>query len=790
MLNDTMTERPSIPIAQIDPRFERWRKIRIPIYGGIGLVVIIIAGLLIHSCMVARTIRSELDRAEELASLDTIEAHVEALRIVESLYGDHPSHEAILERYAWQRLLYALRVGPSEPHIQEAQKAVNALGPSVREPLVVSTRAGLLLVAGEALGAETLSREALEAAPTCRECGFVYALTLDALDRSAEAVPILDRARQGIPPFIPALAAETQMLREQGRFDEAQNALVVLSKIGSGHRGAVVEGVLLALDRASAVSATAGGEVVPQLEKHLSAVTVEDTYERRAAFRHYAEGRIALLKGDSARAAQELGAASKVLVKDQRLAMWRARALRMAGRHLEAVKTLEPFPNIPDTDLDVLIVRAELLMDLYRTTDVAPTIAVLASKQVKGASLLEGRRLLWSGAPSKAIKHLNAALREGSEEAALDLIEARLELGQAREIRTLVHKGGLSEPVKSCADGMIHYLRGSYKRVRSKFRESAKAGGRCGTSLEGRLLIGTREGEGLVKRLTNVLAAREDLRDRVALGRAKFRVEGAAAAREELDRVRKLAPQSVSVLGELTEAYEELGLFDEAFEVASEGMKRTNDDPRLLAIAVRLKRRSGQLDEAERLAKEGLKAHSSEKALLVELAAIHLEQRRFVAADKAISEAVEHGPYFSEAVCLRARIQERRGFARDAQIELSKSIVKAISRVGVVETADAKACLAGHYVRRGTPSLAKARANINDLRRRGLIWAEIPYTSGVIAERQRETENAIRSYRDALEIDIAHRKSWYRLARMKRLTDDDRATFERLWPGQDPRKAP
>lgn len=790
MMSEAMTERPSIPIAQIDPRFERWRRIRIPIYGGIALIVIIVAGLLVHSCMVARNISSELDRAEELASLDTIEAHVEALRIVESLHSDHPNHEAILERYAWQRLLYALRVGPAEPHIQEAQKAVDALGPSVRDPLVVSTRAGLLLVNGEAPGAETLSREALEVAPTCRECGFVYALTLDALDRSAEAVPVLDRSRQGIPPFIPALAAETQMLREQGRFDEAQNALVVLSKIGSGHRGAVVEGVLLALDRASAASPTAGRELVPQLEKHLSAVTVEDTYQRRAAFKHYAEGRILLLKGDSAGAARELGAAAKILTKDQRLAMWQARALRKAGRHLEAVKTLEPFPNTPDTDTDVLVVRAEVLMDLYRTEDVAPTIAVLARMKVKGASLLEGRRLYWSGQPTKAIKHLNAALREGHEEAALDLIEARIELGQAREVRTLVNKSTFSEPVKSCAAGMIQYLRGSYRKVRSELRDAAKSGGRCGTSLEGRLLVGTGESKALVKGLSSALAVREDLRDRVALGRAMFRTEGAVAARQELDRVRKLAPQSVNVWGELTLAYEELGLLDEAFEVAVEGMKRTKGNPRLLALAVHLKRRAGQLDEAKRLVKEGLKAQAREEALLIELAAINLEQRRYVVADTAISEAVKNGPYFSEAACLRAKIQERRGFARDAQIELSKAIAQAVTRVGVVETADAKACLAEHYIRRGTPSLAKARANVNFLRRRGLIWPEIPYLSGVIAERQRETDNAVRNYREALEIDVAHRKSWQRLARLKRLTDDDRATFERLWPGQDPTKSP
>jgi Tfp pilus assembly protein PilF len=198
-------------------------------------------------------------------------------------------------------------------------------------------------------------------------------------------------------------------------------------------------------------------------------------------------------------------------------------------------------------------------------------------------------------------------------------------------------------------------------------------------------------------------------------------------------------------------------------------------------------REAGRLDEAEQLLAEPLKRSPSSIPLTIEQAAILLAQKRYVQAEKLVGPAVVPGLHYADGACLLAKIQERRGFLRDAQIELAKSLARALPGTGAVKAAPAQACLARAYISSGVPSLGKAEAKVNEMRRQGVIWADVPTIAGQIAERQREPDTAEEQYRKALVLDVAHRPAWDALAALDVLTPEDLETFHRLWPGQEPR---
>lgn len=778
--------RPStVPLLEVDPRFVRRKKI-IRIVSIVTAVVLLIAlVVLIHSCVVARGIREDLATASELSCLDTIEAHQKALQLVDGLYEDYPDHEKIRARYAWQHFLTALRVGPVGEHVKAARGAVEAAGEGPQPAILAAAKIGLDALEGDATAAATRAHALLEQAETCRECGLVYAYALMKSGRSAEAGAILDAARRGQPPFIPALAMLTETLRRQGRYAEARNALTLMTKLAPNHQGTVVEQVLVAIGDASA----SGGEptkLAASLAPRLAAVKIDDAHPRRALIKHFADGRLAYLSGNDDAAVAAFGAALTLDAGHQDSATWRAKALRRAGKQLAALESLRAYPDEAGTDVELLLTRSAILMDLHKTRDAAAPIDVLVQSKVKGAALLEGRRLYRQGEFQKASVLLRTAATRGYLQANLQLAEIYVAGGDFENATKVLEATTTGGAIASCAKGLRHYYDGRFKRAHSAFTAATKAGGRCGASLAGRLLVGAGMDEELRGTLGSALETREDLRDRVALGRLTYRVEGQVAAKRQLDQVRQLSPQGALVLAELSEAYEDIGLVELAFEVAQEGIEGSEQHPRLFAIAARIARELDRYDDARQLVERGLKASSTHQGLLVEKTANLVAARRYPIADQFVEKALSQGEYFSEAACLQAEIEARRGDRRGSQIQLAKLLHYNRRTVPFVELAPARFCLADSYIRRGRASYGKARANMGILRRRGVLWPEIEYTLGLLSDRRNRDRRAVGEYRDALELDPTHRPSWDMLARHDELDADDLARFQSFYPGQTP----
>lgn len=747
----------------------------------VAVVTLIVLLLSIRSCVISRGIRRDLARATELVALDTVEGHREALQIVDRLVEDYPEHSEVRARGAWHHLLYAMRVGPDEPHLTTARQLVEAAGDEAH-PLLSSARAGLLIVDGDAEQAEAVTRAALEQATSCRECGYVRGEALRALGETNDAALQLDRARQGVPPFLPALAALAEVLRERGRHDEARTALVALAEAAPGHRDAAVQAILNEIE---AADGSVAPEALGPLEAQLAAVKIDEAHTLRAAHRHYAAGRLELLKGDPASAVTSLTAAAKLRPRDQDVATWQARAFRRADEPTKALASLAPFPDEPGTEIELLRLRAEILLDLHRTVSAEPTIAALGARKASGAAQLEGVRLLRGGEPAAAVEKLDTARLKGQRRAALDLAEAQLLVGRADGARKVLGQVDGDDPIALCAEGFSQIIRGSTRRGRPKLLAATKAGDRCGASLAGRYLVGTGEDEALAKGLAAALEQREDLRDRVAFGRLKLRVTDAEAARRQLDRVRALEPEGALVLVDLVKAYQELGQKEVAVAVAREGMERSKNHPRLVALVARFAREADDLAQARKLVNGALESHPRSTPLQIENAANLLERRRWHRAQETAEEAMHNGPFYSEAACLWATIRTRRGSRRDAQLDLVRSLLRATSDSGFIETAEARVCLAENYGGR-TRSIAKARTQLGIIRRRGLEWAEVYYLLGALAARKGRDGRAERNLRRALELDIAHRGAWAELADLGELNEEDLERFQRLWPGQRP----
>lgn len=769
----------TVGTAQIEPRFILWQKVRYPLAAAIVAVVLLIVGIIAWSIYVSRHLSNELDRATELAATDTIDGHRQALALLERLEADNPDNQAVHTHYAWQQVLMALRFGTHPEGIEEIRRAVERADPGEPPHLLHAARAGLRVLEGDATGA----LEAVDEDPAATEVLFVKGLALARAGRREAALPPLDKARRGPPPFLPALTELAVLLRESGRYDEAGAALKVLGSSSPNHEDAIFERLLLELDRHHEDPAKLNATIEP-LAKAAGEVEVDASMPRLLASQSYAEGRLDLYQGRGPQAAEKLALAAEVFDQSPPVATWLARAYRRSGEHVRALEALAPFPDDPATDRRPLKTRAEILMDLWRTTDAAEPWRILLARDEPGAAYAEGLRLLAAGDPAAAVPLLERALEAGDNEAAFDLAEAHVRVGHANKARTVLRRLEGTGPLPLCASGYQLHLKGQTRRAMDRFKQAHERGGRCGAVLAGRLLVGTGNAQDLEDRLVKALDQREDLRVRVSLGRVRFRTSGHQAARRELDKVRRLSPQAALVLRELALAYDEMGLREEAAEVAREGIERTEGHPLLVSLAARYDREAGALDEAEALLERALKTHPEEPRLLLERANLLFKRQRISPAREALEQVTAFGPLYADAVCLTGRIQFVLGERQEAQFLLVRAADRAAGRAGVGSEAQIRACHIELQLRRGRAGLTRAKTALHFLTRMPILWAHEEYLAGLVAERENRLSSAEEHFRRALELDPANRGSWDQLAAMGRLTDEDRERFELLWPGQ------
>jgi tetratricopeptide (TPR) repeat protein len=776
-----MKKRITTGTAQIEPRFILWRKIRFPLAAAITVIVLVATGIIVWFIYDSQHLRAQLTSATVLTASDTLEGHRGAAYVLDRLVVEYPDDQSVRARLAWQKVLVILRFGAPPDRIEAAGRTVADASQAGTSSLLDAARAGLRLLSGEAAEALEIIGDQAE---TPEEL-FVAGLAASRLGRNDDALSWLDRARQGEPPFLPALAELATLLREQGRFDEANAALEVLTAASPGHQGGVIEKVLLELDR-DEDDATKLGQTESSLTRTMEDLRIDDDLPRLKASERMAVGRLALIRGEDQQAIDDLTAAKVVFADHQRLSTWLAMAYRRSGRHEEALEALAPFADQAATDPRLLKVKAQVLMDLQRTADAEAPLAVLLARGEPEVIVMEGRRRLGQGDLAGAAPFLERALKAGLREAAFDLAESLMLQGQAHKAQVVLRRvqGDSTEPL--CAGGYSLGIIGRTRRAIDRLKQASEGGGRCGATLAGRLLIGTGNDEDLETRLVKALEAREDLRDRVALGRVRFRTKGQQAARDELDRVRALRPQSVLVLHELAQAYDELGLRQVASEVAGEGAERTGGQPMLVALSADYAREADDLDGAEEILSRGLKAHPSSAELALVRALVLFDRERFAQAGDALEDALVDGPTYSRALCFDAEILNSLGDRQEAQVALARGATRAKARSGARSEAEIRACQVEIQLRRGPASLGRAKTAIFFLKQLPLIWAHTFYLDGEIAERENRPGLAEEHYRKALELDPADQESWHQLAVMDRLNEDDLARFQNLWPGQSP----
>lgn len=781
-----MTKRFTTGMAQIDPRFILWRKIRVPLALGITALILAVTALLLYSYIVARGIRRDLQQAAELAATDTFESHGEALEILERIEDDAPAHEGVRAQHAWHRVLLAVRFGATPERLAAAREALARAEGVDPTPQLAAARGGMALLEGDAAAA---LRAVGERPDTC-EGLYIRGMALARQAHVDQALVALDQARQGVPTFVPALSELALLLRQRGRLDEAEAALEVIRRASPLHQDAVVQGVLLALDRSPSAGrggGSAGAEEIaahaPELSKRLAGLRVDDRYPTSLAYKSFAVGRLALVGGDVGAAEAALAEAARVLDTNQAVATWLAVARHRAGEHEEALEALARYPDDASSDPALLETRLEILMALHRTTDARAPLDVLA-KAGRDVTLDEGRLLFYAGDAERALAPLRRSLAAGHAEAGLLLAEALVALGRAGDARTTLRGLKGQGPETRCAEGYLRALDGETRPAREALRAASKAGARCGPVLLGRLLATAGGADGQDAPLAAALEQREDVRDRVTLGRVKLRTAGQAAAKAELDAVKALRPQGAIVLRELALAYLELGEAETARAVVTGAVAPASGaDPLVVALAARLAREANDLAGASKLIEQGLKAHPSAPAIQLERAALLFEQNRFPDASDAVGEALQPGTSYAEAACLRSEIQLRRGERETAQIDLNRAILPAKRHSGASAEVAIRQCLVESHLKRGPASLGRAKTALYFLRQLPVEDAHIEYLTGLIAEREARQEEASVRYRKAVELDATHREAWKRLARLQPLAAGDRQRVEKIWPG-------
>lgn len=774
-----MTKRFTTGVAQIEPRFLLWQKVRLPLAAAVIIVLLIVSALLIRSFLTARGIATDLERAEELAAADTFSSHREAQQLLQELNEEHPDHGEIGAQRAWQEVLVYLRFGATDEQVTRTAALLRELNIEPNTALGEATLAGLALLQGE----DSAALEQIGEEPETREGQFVRAMILASRGEVDTAIRLHDQARQGQPTFIPALGEMIRLLRQRGRFTEARAALSVITRISPDHEGAAVQSALLSMD-SNALDREALTKMTGPLSEKISALSIDESHPRMLAYKNFAEGRLDLLRGEVEPARRALEAAARELGKSQAVATWLAVAHHRAGDHQKALDALASFPDEPATDPSLLKTRFDILLDLQRTEAARAPLDILNKIEGFDASMVRARMEYAEGDYQRALEPLREAMSKNHGDAALLLADSFIQVGKIGSAQRTLREAKLAGGLKLCAAGFLANLDGETKRARGLFFKASQQGERCGSVFAGKLLLGAGIAAEQQPFLSKALEEREDVRDRVLLGRMRFRTEGAAKARSELDRVRELRPEAAVVLRELALAYEELNALDVAQEVADTAVSQTKGNPLVVAAAAQVARERGEARDALARVEKGLESHSKSTYLRLEKAAALDATGRLAEAEEAADEAITDGPLFAEATCLRAWILMRRGSREDAQVDLMRALTPARRAEGVGGEAAVRSCLVELHVKRGPSAKSRAKTQLYFLKRLPHYSARLEYLSGMVARSENKISDATSHFNKALELDPAHRESWRELAKLRPLTPEQRARFEKLFPGQ------
>jgi tetratricopeptide (TPR) repeat protein len=753
------------PVMQLDSGHLMWKKVRIPLFVGIGLLVLAAAAVLVGFWIRSAAIRSAVAEARASASLDTVDGLRDAVTVLGELAGDYRERGDVQAAYAYVVILDAIRHGPTEPGLEKARSALKRSSAGTGGDLYVAAAILVHLASGEPEEARGLVESLSTSGRQDHELRLACAMSQIESGQNLEAQTDLMLMAAAKDPFLPAVTLLGKVRHRTGDLKGANELLRASLEAHPGRLEASLERVLVLVDLATEGTLAEAGGLLEALGADLDAAP--PVLATRGL---YAEGLLLLALEKHMDASGPLCKALESMSHNALAAARCARARRLSGDVQGALKVVENLRLGEGTSTEVLVEIVEANLNLWR-----PRAASLALQLMQGRPDVGEKRMaqLSALAALQAGDFAKAASRYrsggGGDDLPIRAGLAYLEAGEAGEARGYLKKIS-SGPSAGCAEALYEWSRGRLEEALGKVGKSEA----CAPALRGRFLFLLGRHQEASEMLGKALAQHDDPRLRLMLARATLRISGPGEAKVMLDHLRDLGAESITLLTGLADAYLELDLVDDARGVAADAVARNPGKPEGLALQARILRQTGDPATAAEIAAKGLEAHPDHPGLLAEQAHVHLAAKEYGEAIEAGQKALVPGPYYLVAALVATRALEAAGRQNDADGLIREAGNTLLRQHEPTLAASAWAFFVQmRKARGGKPNISKARGLFYGLLKKDIPGAAFYYQGAVVLFADGRRDDAVMWLHKAAGLDPLFKHPFERLSRMGELTDEE-----------------
>lgn len=743
-----------------------WKKVRIPIFVGIGLLALAALAVVVGFWIRSSAINSTVEDSRKLASLDTVEGLGQAIAVLGDLARDYRDRGDVQAAYAYVQALDVLRHGPREPGLEKASKALKRTGPLQGGDLYHAASILVRIAEGKKDEAAEIVGSLPAGANLADELRLARAMSLVESGQNLEAQADLMVMAASKDPFLPAVTVLAKLRHRIGDLEGARDVLRSSLDKHPGRLDASLELALVLVDMGTDESIGEAEKLLPTLQKRLG-----DAPPVLASRGLYASGLLLLARKRYAEAAEPLCKAYKALKGSPIAAARCARARRLSGDVQGALKELGELRLGESTPTVALIETVESNLGLWRPRSASLAIQLMEGRPDVGEqrhALLSGTAALMAGEFSTAAKKFGSG-GDTPIKAAL----AHIEAGEAKDARKLLGKVE-SGPSAGCAAALYEWSRGHLEQGLGKLSDSES----CTPELRGRFLFHLGRHAEAVEALGAALGSADDSRLRILLARATYRTKGFEASKAMLDHLKDLEAESVVLLSELADAYVELGLVDDARGVAADAVERNPGKPDSLALQARILRITEDPSSAAEIALAAFGEHPDHPGIMVERAHAHIAAKELALAVELGRKAMIPGRYYLEACLVASLALDAAGKETDADTLMREAGTTLLREheptLAAVVWAE---FIKMRRLRGGKTNIIKARGLFWGLAKKEIPGAAFFYEGAIVLFADGRRDDCVSWLHRAAAMDPAFKPPFERLSRMGELTEEESSAF-------------
>ena len=773
----------NLPVLEM-PRSQRiWRRIRIPFFVTVVVLLLLTVAIITHRIKVATTIASTIEEALALESFGTVEQTRLAEKLMAKLYEKHSGDDSAAAAWAWQTAIQNILF--EEPLSEEAKEVLEDVDDDVIKPYAYAARAAKAYIDGDLETSANIVKQGLAVHADDPRISLIEILTMNAAGDSPGAWNRLLALLETQKGYVPLLITGATMAVESGNRLDALDMAKGLLTISQGnlfgemlmiHLGLPVWGdedvdpkQFLSLQKKYGELSTALAAAPPKL-KIMGA---------------HLRGRLQLLAGHADDAIKSFTVALNAK-KDPETLAWMGRAVRLKSNAQAALKILDAHKNVEGPP--VYDIRAQLLLEYHRVNQAK---IVLDKLEKSGALKSRLQYLTWlyairSGDVEKAKATMPQTISGEQKWPALEMYFLLKQIGDTEGITALTK--ALESEWSTCARVIRSWHSRSLKRATRLFGNKRIE---CADHLMPRLMSTHADAE-LIAQAAEITHTKSKSNPVFEIDRARavWRFTGHAAGTKILDRIAALNPEGVPILQRLASAYIEMDLPDKALAVLGK-----SEAPNLLALRILAHENAKQKKAAQQLIATAIsKSDKTPHPALVFFKLRKLYRTRNLEPIKAWFETEFNnklpGEWTSEIVELGARALLLLDMRPEAEDLVEKAAKHLLVPTGADEAIETWAVDVGININRGGRHRNRALVIIRTLREEGVMDPRFSYWLGVENIVNGSERLGLKFIKEALSLDGGFRQAWAKMAEMEWMGEQTAIRMRNMRPSFNPPGAP